>query len=412
MNVLESVDFAFSQLKVDKFRTFLSLLGVCIGIFSIVAVVTVVSFMQNGIIEGFSSFGNDMVFVSKMSMAPDEEGSVTQWWKYKNRPNVKYSEYEFIAKNATTIEKIAYRADFQKAVKYMSNTFNNSSCLGASPGWEMFFQGEMRSGRLLSESEIRHATKVAVIGSDIAEKLFPNDIDPIGKVIKISGSNLTVVGVFEKMGSGQMVNMINVDIAVVMPFGCVQEIVDIDTFSGPIAIVPRKDVTLDEFRGEIRTLMRQVRRLRPVQRDNFAISSMSFLLDEITEVFSLVNLIGWIIGGFSLLIGGFGIANIMFVSVKERTNQIGIQKALGAKRRVILTQFLIESATLSLAGGFVGIMLVYIITLFLRNSVFAVTLTLNSVFIGMGISLVIGVVAGVVPALAAARLNPVEAINS
>lgn len=410
MRIAESVDFAFSQLKVDKFRTFLSLLGVCIGIFSIVAVITVVSFLQDGIIDSLSSFGSDMVFVRKMSMDPEDDFS--KWWKFRSRPNVKYAEYEFLEKNAKTVEKIAYRADFIKPVKYQGNSFAKGACLGASPGWEMFHQGDMAAGRVLSESEVRNGTRVAVIGKEVATAIFPNGEDPLGKIVKVGGADLTVIGVFDKMGSNQMVDMINVDNAVVMPYKCVQTIVDLDIFDGPIAIVPRKDVSYEEFTSEIRTLLRQYRRLRPIQEDNFSITSMSFLVDEITEVFSLVNLIGWIIGGFSLLIGGFGIANIMFVSVKERTNQIGIQKALGAKRKVIVSQFLIESATLSLAGGFVGIMLVYIITLFLRGTIFAVSLTLESVFIGMAISLVIGIVAGVAPALSAARLNPVDAINS
>ncbi|MDD2594238.1 MAG: ABC transporter permease [Bacteroidales bacterium] len=409
--VSESIDFALSQLKIDKFRTFLSLLGVCIGIFSIVAVFTVVDSLQNSIREGFDSFGSELVFVDQYPMGPEEgDGGVFKWWEYRKRPRISYSDYLYLKNNCSTYDRITFSCQFTRTVKFEGNSFESGRVIGATTDWEMMVMDEIEKGRSFTASELQKGTHVAIIGNEVAEKLFSGGNNPIGKTIKVGATDAIVIGVF-KSARGTTVSMVDTDAAIVIPLVVARTLININQISAEIIINPKEGVNTDDFIGELKSLMRKDRRLKPVQKDNFSINQMSFAIKEVGKIFRLVNMIGWIIGGFSLLIGGFGIANIMFVSVKERTKQIGIQKALGAKKYVITMQFLIESATLAIAGGIVGILLVYIGTLFIPAGSLEIRLTIGNVIMGLLIATVIGVISGVVPARVAANLNPVDAIN-
>ena len=229
---------------------------------------------------------------------------------------------------------------------------------------------------------------------------------------KVSNFTVTVIGVFEKLGES-IVQVFRSDEAVVIPLGFGKYIVNPLFADNQIMALPKANVNQDEFINEIKLLTRGARRLKPTDKDNFSIGTMSFVFNMVQSTFGVLTMIGWVIAGFSLLIGGFGIANIMFVSVKERTNMIGIQKALGAKKYVILIQFLVESAFLALAGGFIGIALVAIIVALVNLSgQVEVSITIANILSGFGIACIIGIIAGVVPAWSASNLNPVEAINS
>lgn len=381
----------------DWFRTLLSLLGVCIGVFSIVAVFTCVDSLKTTIRESFESFGADILFVEKEPLEPDlnDEG-VFRWWKYAGRPQVTEKEYRFLSENASLASATAYSVSF-------------SNIVGICGDWDMIVQTPIASGRGFSVSELERGTSVVLIGDALREKLSAGMGDPLGRNIKIGESYFTVIGVFEKRGANA-VSTVDVDNAMIVPYLAAAALADVSQARASIALAP-KEGAQDNLPGEVRSLMRQVRRMSPSDEDNFAVNRFSFIIGEITEIFGMVNTLGWIIGLFSLLVGCFGVANIMFVSVQERIREIGIQKALGAKRRRILAQFLSEAAALSTLGGGAGVLLVWLGVQITPAGSVELHLTFANALLGLGISLSTGLVAGLAPALHAARLNPVDAIN-
>jgi putative ABC transport system permease protein len=408
--MVESIKFAFGSLKGDKFRTFLSLFGVTIGIFSIVTVFTAIDALQSNVERGLNSFGTTTVYVQEFPFAP-EEGEEYKWWEFRTRPTPKYEEYLFLKSNSKTLESVAFVTFTNLSVKYRRNTFTGGFVTAPTFEWDKVANVEIDNGRYFSMSETQSAVPVAIIGYEVAETLFKGE-DPINKIIKLGNSNTRVIGVMRKAGES-IVNIFDTDNSVLVPYSYAGTLFNVKRSSAMICLKPQDNVSRDEFIQEMRQLMRAVRRLKPKQKDNFALNEMTFLLNSTKEIFGGINLAGWIIGGFSILIGGFGIANIMFVSVKERTNLIGIQKALGAKKYTILTQFLAEAAVLALAGGAVGILFVSLLVLAVgSNESFPMQLSAYNIIRGLMISSVIGIVSGFLPAYTAANLNPVDAINS
>jgi putative ABC transport system permease protein len=408
--MMESIKFAFGSLKGDKFRTFLSLFGVTIGIFSIVTVFTAIDALQSNVERGLNSFGTTTVYVQEFPFAP-EEGEEYKWWEFRTRPTPKYEEYLFLKSNSKTLESVAFVTFTNLSVKYRRNTFTGGFVTAPTFEWDKVANVEIDNGRYFSMSETQSSVPVAIIGYEVAETLFKGE-DPINKIIKLGNSNTRVIGVMRKAGES-IVNIFDTDNSVLVPYSYAGTLFNVKRSSAMICLKPQDNVSRDEFIQEMRQLMRAVRRLKPKQKDNFALNEMTFLLNSTKEIFGGINLAGWIIGGFSILIGGFGIANIMFVSVKERTNLIGIQKALGAKKYTILTQFLAEAAVLALAGGAVGILFVSLLVLAVgSNESFPMQLSAYNIIRGLMISSVIGIVSGFLPAYTAANLNPVDAINS
>ncbi|MDP3398047.1 MAG: ABC transporter permease [Bacteroidales bacterium] len=408
--MMESIKFAFGSLKGDKFRTFLSLFGVTIGIFSIVTVFTAIDALQSNVERGLNSFGTTTVYVQEFPFAP-EEGEEYKWWEFRTRPTPKYEEYLFLKSNSKTLESVAFVTFTNLSVKYRRNTFTGGFVTAPTFEWDKVANVEIDNGRYFSMSETQSSVPVAIIGYEVAETLFKGE-DPINKIIKLGNSNTRVIGVMRKAGES-IVNIFDTDNSVLVPYSYAGTLFNVKRSSAMICLKPQDNVSRDEFIQEMRQLMRAVRRLKPKQKDNFALNEMTFLLNSTKEIFGGINLAGWIIGGFSILIGGFGIANIMFVSVKERTNLIGIQKALGAKKYTILTQFLAEAAALALAGGAVGILFVSLLVLAVgSNESFPMQLSAYNIIRGLMISSVIGIVSGFLPAYTAANLNPVDAINS
>lgn len=405
----ESIVFAFSAIRTDRFRTVLSLFGVAIGIFSVVTVFCAVDALRRNISEGLKTFGSDVVIIQQFPFTV-EEGEEYRWWEYLQRPPVTEDEYSYIRSNSETAQTIVFSDYFYGYLSRGRNSFSDAVVIMSTEGLEKIINIGIAEGRLFTSGESRGASGLAVIGHNVAQELFPAD-DPVGKRIKVNGANVTVIGVADPQGES-MVSMMDMDNAVIVPvrFG---KNLGVFSSNAQIWAVARDDVSQDGMIAELRLLMRSFRRLTPVEKDDFAIDRMSFLMDVMDSVMGTINIAGLIIGGFSLLIGGFGIANIMFVSVKERTPQIGIQKALGAKRYVILTQFLAESAVLSLAGGVVGLVLVSVATLFLRDiEGFDFTLSMGNVMKGLAVAVAVGILSGLIPSYSAARMNPVKAINS
>ena len=414
----ESVAFAFSQLQGDRFRTFLSLLGVSIGIFSIVAIFTAIDALKENVKKGFESMSPDVVMVSQWPMmGEDEEGnadvtSVFKWWEYMRRPKTSYDDYRYLKANSQLGEDFSFSIYTSTTVRYGRKSINRATVECITHDYNKILSMEMGQGRYFTPDEDSHGTSVAVIGHSIAQELFGEEGAPLGEKIKIGPTVATVVGVIKKQGES-MVSLGDVDNSVFVPLNFGRYMVNPRRADNSIYLRPAPGVSQEDLIGELRLLMRSHRRLAPGEKNNFSINTMTFLSDSVQQVFSMISAVGWIIAGFSLLIGGFGIANIMFVSVKERTNIIGIQKALGAKKYVILVQFLVEAVVLAIAGGVVGILLVLLVVLLLPAADgFTFSLSIANVLKGVAIASVIGVLSGILPAWKGASLNPVDAINS
>ncbi|MBN8692405.1 MAG: ABC transporter permease [Bacteroidetes bacterium] len=408
--IKESVLFALQSLYNNKLRTFLSLLGITIGIFAIIIVFTIVDSLESNIRGSIESLGDNVVFVQKWpwSFGPDYP-----WWKYMNRPLPQYNELFDIEKKTKTADAVAYTIHGRRTVKYKSNIVENAVLAGCSYEFYKIKSFDIANGRYFTENEVNAGYNVAVIGGKIAEGLFPNNQDPIGKDIKIAGRKAIVVGVFKTEGESMLGN--SMDNQVVIPFHFAKYILDVNSENADpyIAVKAKPGVTNAEMMDELTGIMRGVRRLKPMADDDFALNETNLLSKNFDVLFDIIGIAGWIIGGFSILVGGFGIANIMFVSVKERTSLIGIQKSLGAKNYFILLQFLSESVFLSLLGGLLGLLLTYLITLAAQGNMdMEITLSYSNIILGITISVLIGIISGFVPAYSASQLDPVEAIRS
>ncbi len=414
----ESVAFAFSQLKSDKFRTFLSLLGVSIGIFSIVAVFSAVDALQENVRKGLESFGSDVVMISQWPMGAEDDEDNTdmtqeyKWWEYMRRPAPTVQDFRFIKENSQTADAVAMTIQFYKTVKYGRNSMSDCYVTAASYDWNLISKTDLELGRYFTEHEMDNGANVGIIGYNLWQELFGGS-DPIGKQIKVGARNITVIGVYAKQGESMVQMGANTDEAVLVPLSVGKYLINLRWADISIFAKPKAGVEAQDFYDELTILMRSHRRLSPGEKNNFSLGKMTFIRDMVGGIFSMINTVGWVIAGFSLLIGGFGIANIMFVSVKERTNIIGIQKALGAKKYVILAQFLTEAVFLAIAGGIIGILLVSLVILFVpMGESFAMSISLGNVVSGLMIASIIGVISGMAPAWIAATLNPVDAINA
>lgn len=411
--IIESFVFAFNALKVNRLRTILTLLGITIGIFAIISVFTVLDALESSIRNSLSSLGDDIIYVQKWPWTPPP-GEEYAWWEYLKRPLPSTKEYDQIKKFSEKTFAANFAVSTVRNVKYKNKTAENVIIWANSHDLEKIRTFEIEDGRYFTQFESIAGKNICLVGFDVNKNLF-EDIDPIGKEIKIQGRKLTVVGVLKKEGKDILGGGGSLDEMVIIPVNYAKSFLDIksDNVNPMIMVKAKPGVTIDELKDEIRSIIRSTRTLSPKQKDNFALNQASLLTSTLDQIFGVINFAGWLIGGFSIIVGGFGIANIMFVSVKERTNIIGIQKALGAKRFFILFQFLFESVLLSLVGGIIGLLLIYLGSLIANAKTdFEVHLTLANIVLGLTISAVIGIISGFAPARSASKLNPVEAINT
>ncbi len=408
--IREGATFAINSVIANKLRTILTLLGITIGIFAIISVFSVVDSIERQVRNSIEALGDNVVYIQKWPWGGFD--GQYRWWDYMSRPVPEMQELEEVQRRSQTIEAAAFLASTSRRVEYIGSSADNVPIIGVSADYDLVRNFDMHDGRFFSPLESASGRNAAILGFGLAENLFPN-IDPIGRTVKVFGHNTVVVGVFEEEGLGGFGN--SHDNAMVIPIGYMAQFINVnqDRFGPFIMAKARPGISNEEMIDELTGVMRAVRRLPPLADNNFSLNETSLLSEGFAGLFAIVNLAGWIIGGFSILVGGFGIANIMFVSVRERTSIIGIQKALGAKNYFILWQFLFEAVLLSLMGGIVGLLLVFAGTAIVSN-VFDIDfmLTAANILLGINVSAIIGLVSGFVPAWSAARLDPVEAIRS
>lgn len=404
----EALRFASASLRSNVLRTILSLLGVTVGIFSIIGVYTMVDSLEASVQKSLSSIGDKTIYVDKWPWQFSE--GEYPWWKYFQRPEPKYKEYRFLKENSQEAVAVTILDWSRTTAKYQNNSLS-ALCQGITYDFNLITDIPLRTGRYFLPQEMETGSNVAIIGATIAETLF-GDQDPVNKRIKIRGQNFIVIGVQELQGK-ELVQIGGItDEKVFIPFLKHKRLFSSGNMEGTIVLQARdNEVGMVELESETRGLMRTRRGLRPTQEDDFALNRPDALAGAVSGIFSSIRTGGFFIGLFALLIGGFGIANIMFVSVKERTNIIGIQKSLGARNYVILLQFLFESVFLCLFGGLFGILLVYLAS-FIEIGSFDIVLTTGNILTGLLIASFIGVISGIVPALQAARLDPVIAIRA
>jgi len=410
--ILESFSFAYNSLQGNKLRTFLSLLGITIGIFAIISVFTVIDSLENYIRSSLNSLGSNMVYIQKWPWTPPEGESEYPWWKYLNRPVPNMTDAEDLARRSKNIEDVVYFFGFNRTVQYENSKAENIEILATTHPLINTWSLEIEKGRYFTESESNSGANIAILGNEIATRIFGQE-NPVGKMIKVQGYRFLVIGVYTKQGTDMFGT--SMDKRVHIPAVFAMNMVDIrDRDQGQtINVKAKPDADHDEFIAELSGIMRSLHRLKPMEENDFAINEVSVISKQFDTFFKVFNYAGWIIGGFSILVGGFGIANIMFVSVKERTKIIGIQKSLGAKKYFILLQFIFEAIVLSMVGGILGLILIFIgTTIFSYVADMTIAMTMANVILGLTISGVIGILAGFIPAMSASRLDPVTAMNS
>lgn len=408
--ISESIAQAFGQLRSNKLRSFLSLLGISIGIFCIIGVLSAVDSLEDNVRGSLEKLGNNIVYVYKW---PWQDLS-DSWWDYIKRPQPSHDDYEVIKKKVNSADLTAFHVAIGfRTVKYQSNSVDRTILIATSLEFSDMFNLEYAKGRYFSPAEYNYGSNKIILGYEVAEQLF-GGIEPLGRQIKLSGKRYEVIGVIEKSGK-DLLKVLNFDEAIIVSYPNGRGLANLKSkniFETTVTVKAANGVSIDELKGEIKGVLRPARRLKPRQDDNFSLNELSMISKVFDSFFGVLNLLGIFIGAFAMLVGGVSVANIMFVSVKERTNIIGIKKALGAKRYIILMEFLIESIILCLLGGAIGIGLVHLVTKILSNAInFELYIDMGNVLLGVFCSVLVGVISGFIPALKAARMDPVDAMR-
>lgn len=408
----ESFFFALNGLKNNIFRTILSTLGIIIGVFMIISILTFVDSLDKSIRDSLAKLGGDVIYIQKWPWTM--KGEYT-WWKFLNRPQPTYNEMQIMKNRLKNYDAIAFGIDLSdKTIATENEQVKHVGLLAYSYDFSKIYELKFENGRYFSEIESHTGDPKIILGNEIASRLFSSD-NPVGQQVKLFKTRFKVIGVLQKEGNSS-VDINNFDEVALIPYAFVRRLYNSSNLgyaNSSLVIKGTSNVDISQFESEITGAMRSIRRLSPLEEDNFALNKVSNLNESLNDIFKNLSIGGWIIAAFSILVGGFGTANIMFVSVKERTFLIGIEKALGSPKYFILSQFLGESVFLCLIGGILGLLLVLLaMTIVNSFATFTLVLTLKNVLIGISLSMMIGVLAGFIPAMQASRLDPVVAIRN
>ena len=406
--IRNSLKLTLEELRVNKTRTILSLIGVAFGIFCIILVLTIVNSFEKNIQDEVKSLGSNTIYIDKWdySGGPDQP-----FWKFRARPVAKYEEAELVKRRSQLLDDIAFLMQTTGSISHQNDVIGNVSVYGITPAQMTIQPITFQAGRFISPAEFQAGSPVCIIGYTNAEDFFGDPNRALGRQIDIKGKKVTIVGVIAKEGKSFI--GWNYDNCVMMSYELLRTIYDVDS-SNPILIAKGKPgVSTDALMDELKGIMRQVRKLSPTQEDNFSLNSVEAFSKALASFFVTLNIVGSIVGGISLIVGMFSIANIMFVTVKERTAIIGLKKAIGAKKSTILFEFLTEATILCLLGGAIGLFFVWIGTLIISSVAdFPVFISFSLLLTTVLICLVVGILAGIIPASQASKLDPVVAIRS
>lgn len=405
-----SFGMALQELWKNKLRTFLSLFGITIGIFCIIGVLATVNSLEQNIKNEIQSLGNNTIYIDKWEWTNDDGDY--PWWKYVNRPYPKYSEVQQIKERTPSAKYAAFNISMQDNVEYKGSTLSNVKFYGVSEEFNNIQPFDVHYGRYPTESEFDRGINIVVAGNEIAEKLFGSAELAVDKELTIKGKKARIIGVIKKQGK-QMIGGWDFDQSLIIPYKFARSLIN-ERRADPLIMVQGKDnLSSKALKDELSGTMRAIRKLSPTKDENFALNDINDISDSISSAFASLNIGGWAIATLSLIVGMFGVANIMFVTVRERTSQIGLKKAIGAKKHIILTEFLLESAFLCIIGGLIGLTLVFILTKILTGALnFPVFISTGYMMLAILICVIVGILAGFIPALQAARLDPVVAIRS
>ena len=401
--------FAVQELRKNKLRTFLSLLGITFGIFCIISVMATVGSLESSIKNEFKTFGNNTIYVQKW---PWGGGGDYPWWKYANRPNSKFKEVAPVKERMSLAGNVAYTYFNASSIDYNDVSLASVSWYGITEEFSVIQPIEIGWGRYLSSNEFAYGTASVVMGYNVAEKLFDKPEYALGKAVTIKGRKVNVIGIIKKQGQNLLGGW-DFDNVIMIPYRFASQIGNENRSDGFMIVKGKENVPVEDLKNELRGVMRSVRKLNPKQEDNFALNDVSSGATQISSIFNGMTIGGIAITILSFIVGIFGVANIMFVTVRERTSIIGLKKAIGAKRRTILAEFLMESAFLCVLGGIIGLALVFGLT-FILTSVFKFQVFISmGLFLGaVGVCIFTGILAGIIPAFIAAKMDPVVAIRS
>lgn len=409
--ISESFAQAIQQLLANKLRSFLSLLGITIGIFCIISVKSAVNSLEDNIRSSFEKLGDDVIYISKL---PWNEDPHENYWKYMRRPNPTYEDFQWVSQKVKSAELVSFSVFIGgKTLKYMSNSVDRAFALAITYDYADLFKIEFDKGRFFTPMEYSMAKNQVILGNKVASELF-GAIEPIGKEVKVMGHKMEVIGVIKKSGK-DLINPVNFDDAVLVSYETAKHMVNVkpnNPWGTSLNVKAAKGISLDQLKDEVTGVMRAHHHLRPREGDDFSMNELTMITSFLDGFFKVLNMAGFIIGIFAMIVGMFSVANIMFVSVKERTNLIGIKKAIGAKRYMILLEFLIESIILCIIGGILGLVFVFAIITTISHLIdFDMYLSLNNALIGIGASVFVGILSGFIPAIQASNMDPVVAIR-
>ncbi len=408
--VWTTLKLAVQELTKNKLRTFLSLFGVTIGIFCIIGVLSTVSSLEKNIQDGVKSLGNNTVYIDKWDY---QGGAEYPWWKYVNRPSPKLMEMRLIKEKMNANINAVFSFTTQSFIQFDNDKLDGINYHGITDEFDKIQPIEIAYGRYLNQMDFDYGTPNIVIGYDNAEMLFGKPKKAIGKEVGLRNKKAIVVGVVKKQGKS-FVDGWEFDKSIVLSYKFMKQMLFNERWNNPKIIIKGPDgMSSDALKDELKGAMRSIRRLGPTEEDDFALNAISDFSKSVSNLFGSVNLGGWLIGLLSLIVGAFGIANIMFVTVRERTPIIGLKKAIGAKRRTILMEFLLESALICIIGGLIGIILVVILAQLLSTAFnFPIFVSTQILGLAIFICIAIGMLAGIIPAMIASKMDPVVAIRS